>query len=182
MPAPLASATRTDTMITVTEDEGPSSSTSFPTTLDSPVTPPSFSRTTTLQVIDNRPRMDGGMRAWLVVLGSFLIHSFCFAPTETIYGIFELHYHDIFPRATASSIAFVGTVGSAVTYLFGLLAGIVADRFGFRATALFGTLLMTASLVLSSFATQVSLFMSMVENGQNPNVVLSDTRLNFFLS
>ncbi|KAF9391272.1 hypothetical protein CPB97_007078 [Podila verticillata] len=155
MPAPLASATRTDTMITVAEDQGPSSSTSSPTTLDRPVTPPSFSRSTTLQVIDNRPRMDGGMRAWLVVLGSFLIHSFCFAPTETIYGIFELHYHDIFPRATASSIAFVGTVGSAVTYLFGFLAGIVADRFGFRVTALFGTLLMTASLVLSSFATQL---------------------------
>lgn len=180
MSAPLASATRADTMITVAEDQSPSSSTASPATLDRPITPPSFSRSTTLQVIDNRPRMDGGMRAWLVVLGSFLIHSFCFAPTETIYGIFELHYHDIFPRATASSIAFVGTVGSSVTYLFGFLAGIVADRFGFRATALFGTLLMTASLVLSSFATQVSLFMSMVENIQNLSVVLSNFRLSFF--
>ncbi|KAG0032706.1 hypothetical protein BGZ81_010214 [Podila clonocystis] len=153
-PVPLATATRTDTMITVAED-GPSSSTSSPTTLDRSTTPPSLSRSTTIQVIDTRPRMDGGAKAWLVVLGSFLIHSFCFAPTETVFGIFELHYHDIFPRATASSIAFVGTVGSAVTYLFGFVAGIVADRFGFRLTALFGTFLMTSSLVLSSFATQL---------------------------
>ncbi|KAF9302708.1 hypothetical protein BGZ74_004976 [Mortierella antarctica] len=153
-PVPLATATRTDTMISVAED-GPSSSTSSPTNLDCPTTPPSLSRSTTIQVIDTQPRMDGGAKAWLVVLGSFLIHSFCFAPTETIFGIFELHYHDIFPRANASSIAFVGTVGSAVTYLFGFVAGIVADRFGFRATALFGTLLMTSSLVLSSFVTQM---------------------------
>ncbi|KAG0093654.1 hypothetical protein BGZ93_007777 [Podila epicladia] len=126
-PVPLATTPRTDTMISVAEDS-PSSFTSSPTSLDRSTTPPPLSRSTTIQVVDTRPRMDGGAKAWLVVLGSFLIHSFCFAPTETIFGIFELHYHDIFPRANASSIAFVGTVGSAVTYLFGFVAGIVADR------------------------------------------------------
>ncbi|KAG0335813.1 hypothetical protein BG004_008306, partial [Podila humilis] len=123
-----------------------------------PTVPPSFSRSTTLDVVPRNNRaakVDGGKDAWLVVLGSFLIHCYCFAPTEYVFGIFELHYHDIFPRASASSIAFVGTTGSAVTYLFGFVSGIIADRFGFRITAFVGTVLMTVSLVLASFATEL---------------------------
>lgn len=99
--------------------------------------------------------IDGGLKGWLAVLGSFLIHCFAFAPTEFIFGIFELHYHSVFPDATSSSIAFVGTTGSAVTYIAGFLSGIVADRFGFRSTALCGTVVMTISLVLASFSTKV---------------------------
>ncbi|KAF8940355.1 major facilitator superfamily domain-containing protein [Dissophora ornata] len=112
-------------------------------------TPPS-----TDKVASTVPR-DGGPRAWLIVFGSFLIHSIAFAPTEYIFGIFELHYQIIYPDATASSIAFVGTTGSAVTYLAGFLAGIVADRFGFRITAITGTLVMTLSFILASFSKQL---------------------------
>jgi len=101
------------------------------------------------------PVRDGGPKAWLVVLGSFLIHTFAFAPTEYIFGIFELHYQTIYPTASASSIAFIGTTGSATTYIAGFLAGVVADRVGFRKTALCGTFIMSLSLVLASFARQV---------------------------
>ncbi|KAF9428139.1 hypothetical protein BGZ94_003259 [Podila epigama] len=147
-----------DTIIAVAPpDLNPSSTSTSSSTSPSSFVPPapSSSNITTQQKVDNRPRIDGGIHAWLVVLGSFLIHCFAFAPTEYIFGIFELHYHDLFPRATASSIAFVGTTGSAVTYIAGFLAGIVADRFGFRITALFGALLMASSLILASFATQL---------------------------
>lgn len=99
--------------------------------------------------------IDGGLKGWLAVLGSFLIHCFAFAPTEFVFGIFELHYHSVFPDATSSSIAFIGTTGSAVTYIAGFLSGIIADRFGFRGTALCGTVVMTISLVLASFSTKV---------------------------
>ncbi|KAG0223400.1 major facilitator superfamily domain-containing protein [Mortierella sp. GBAus27b] len=98
---------------------------------------------------------EGGVRAWLAIVGSFLIHSFVFGPTEYIFGIFEHHYQVIYPNAEASSIALIGTTGSAVTYLAGFLAGIVADRFGFRITALAGTGIMTLSLILASFTTQL---------------------------
>ncbi|KAF9286841.1 hypothetical protein BGZ74_001214 [Mortierella antarctica] len=99
--------------------------------------------------------IDGGLKGWLAVLGSFLIHCFAFAPTEFVFGIFELHYHSVFPDATSSSIAFIGTTGSAVTYIAGFLSGIIADRFGFRGTALCGTVVMTISLVLASFSTKI---------------------------
>lgn len=98
---------------------------------------------------------EGGTKGWLAVLGSFLIHCFVFAPTEFIFGIFEHHYQIVFPGASASSIAFVGTTGSGITYLTGFLSGIVADRFGYRPTAFVGTVIMTVSLVLASFSTAV---------------------------
>lgn len=100
---------------------------------------------------------EGGTKGWLAVLGSFLIHCFVFAPTEFIFGIFEHHYQIVFPGASASSIAFVGTTGSGITYLTGFLSGIVADRFGYRPTAFIGTVIMTVSLVLASFSTAVKL-------------------------
>jgi hypothetical protein len=100
---------------------------------------------------------EGGTKGWLAVLGSFLIHCFVFAPTEFIFGIFEHHYQIVFPGASASSIAFVGTTGSGITYLTGFLSGIVADRFGYRPTAFAGTVIMAVSLVLASFSTAVKL-------------------------
>ncbi|KAF9956681.1 hypothetical protein BGZ72_002567 [Mortierella alpina] len=98
---------------------------------------------------------EGGLKGWLAVLGSMLIHCFVFAPTEFIFGIFEHHYQDVFPESTASSIAFVGTTGSAITYIAGFLSGILADRFGFRPTAFAGTVIMACSLILASFSTKL---------------------------
>ncbi|KAF9906919.1 hypothetical protein EC991_011482 [Linnemannia zychae] len=98
---------------------------------------------------------EGGTKGWLAVLGSFLIHCFVFAPTEFIFGIFEHHYQIVFPGASASSIAFVGTTGSGITYLTGFLSGIVADRVGYRPTAFIGAVIMAVSLILASFSTQL---------------------------
>ncbi|KAI1317523.1 hypothetical protein EDD11_008330 [Mortierella claussenii] len=98
---------------------------------------------------------EGGLRGWLAVLGSLIIHMFVFAPTEFIFGVFVLHYQDVFPGSAASAIAFVGTTGSAITYIAGFLSGIMADRFGFRRTALVGSVLMAASLILASFSKQL---------------------------
>ncbi|KAI8597339.1 hypothetical protein EDD21DRAFT_418801, partial [Dissophora ornata] len=79
--------------------------------------------------------LEGSLKGWLAVLGSMLLHCFVFAPTEFIFGVFVLHYQNVFPNSTASAIAFVGTTGSAITYIAGFLSGMVADRFGFRPTA-----------------------------------------------
>ncbi|KAF9994377.1 hypothetical protein BGZ80_001482 [Entomortierella chlamydospora] len=108
---------------------------------------------TLVDISDRAP--DGGLRAWLVVLGSFLIHCFCFAPTEYIFGIFEQHYLELYPSSSHGSIAFIGTLGSSVTYFAGFVSGVCADKFGYRITALLGTSVMTLALILASFANQV---------------------------
>ncbi|KAG0238373.1 hypothetical protein BGW42_005606 [Actinomortierella wolfii] len=94
---------------------------------------------------------DGGLRAWLVVFGSFLIHTFCFLPSEYIFGLFESAYLVQYPGSSHSEIAFIGTLGSAATYLVGFMAGYIADKLGYRLTALLGTAIMTVALVLASF-------------------------------
>ncbi|KAI1314741.1 hypothetical protein EDD11_001755 [Mortierella claussenii] len=113
-----------------------------------------ISQTPTLIDISDRAP-DGGLRAWLVVLGSFLIHCFCFAPTEYIFAMFENHYLKLYPSSSHGSIAFIGTLGSSTTYFAGFVSGVLADKFGYRITALLGTGVMTVALILASFATQV---------------------------
>ncbi|KAG0250181.1 hypothetical protein DFQ27_009520 [Actinomortierella ambigua] len=98
--------------------------------------------------------VEGGVQGWLVVLASFMIHSFVFI-TEYSFGVFEHHYHDVFIGANAFSIAFVGTMGSAATYLCGFFAGVIADRIGYRITCATGTIVMTVSLILASFCRQL---------------------------
>ncbi|KAG0281963.1 hypothetical protein BGZ95_000028 [Linnemannia exigua] len=99
--------------------------------------------------------MDKGLRAWLVVLASTLIQTFAFAPTEFIFGVFEQEYLHIFPSASHSSIALIGTIGSSTTFLVGLFSGVISDRWGYRFTSITGTFIMTAALVLASFSTQL---------------------------
>ncbi|KAG0312991.1 hypothetical protein BGZ99_009159 [Dissophora globulifera] len=99
--------------------------------------------------------VDQGWRAWCVVLASVLIQTFAFAPTEFIFGVFEQEYLRLFPTATPSSIALIGTIGTSVTFLAGIISGNLSNRYGFRATSLLGTSIMTAALVLASFSTKI---------------------------
>ncbi|KAF9210828.1 hypothetical protein BGZ59_008863 [Podila verticillata] len=68
--------------------------------------------------------MDRGWRAWSVVVGSVLIQTFAFAPTEFIFGVFEQEYLLIFPGASPPSIALIGTIGTSTTYLVGFLSAL----------------------------------------------------------
>ncbi|KAF9964761.1 hypothetical protein BGZ70_005968 [Mortierella alpina] len=108
---------------------------------------------TLVDVSDRAP--DGGLRAWMVVLGSFLIHCFCFAPTEYVFGMFEHHYLELYPSSSSGAIAFIGSLGSSTTYFAGFVSGVSADKFGYRVTALLGTGIMALALTLASFASQV---------------------------
>ncbi|KAG0057406.1 hypothetical protein BGZ83_010865 [Gryganskiella cystojenkinii] len=98
---------------------------------------------------------EGGLKGWLAVLGSLLMHSFVFVPTEFIFGIFALEYSLKFPSSNPSTIALIGTIGTSTTYLIGFVAGACSDRWGYRATAFMGTIIMATSLILASFSTQL---------------------------
>ncbi|KAF8968651.1 hypothetical protein BGZ46_010837 [Entomortierella lignicola] len=113
-----------------------------------------ISQSPTLVDIEDRAP-DGGLRAWLVVLGSFMIHCLCFAPTEYIFSIFEQNYLDLYPSSSHGSIAFIGTLGSSMTYFSGFVSGVCADKFGYRVTALLGTGVMALALILASFANKI---------------------------
>ena len=98
---------------------------------------------------------DGSLRAWIVVLGSFLIQFFCFAPTEILFAIFQQHYLQMYSTSSQGSIALIGTLGSSTTYFTGFVSGFCADKFGYRLTALLGTGIMTLALLLASFNNRI---------------------------
>ncbi|KAI1314740.1 hypothetical protein EDD11_001754 [Mortierella claussenii] len=99
--------------------------------------------------------IDRGWKAWCVVLGSILLQTFAFAPTEFIFGVFEQEYLTQYPMATPSTIALVGTTGTSMTYLVGMVSGAVSSRWGYRVTSGLGTVIMALSLLLASFSTQI---------------------------
>ncbi|KAG0245208.1 hypothetical protein BGW41_002677 [Actinomortierella wolfii] len=61
----------------------------------------------------------------------------------------------IYPDVGPSKISLIGIIASCTTYLTGFLSGSLSDRYGYRQTASIGALIMTVSLVLASFSTQL---------------------------
>ncbi|KAG0238375.1 hypothetical protein BGW42_005608 [Actinomortierella wolfii] len=97
---------------------------------------------------------NGGLRAWTVVAASFFIQTFTFT-SEFMFGVFEHNYLMIYPDVGPSKISLIGIIASCTTYLTGFISGSLSDRYGYRQTASIGALIMTVSLVLASFSTQL---------------------------
>ncbi|KAJ3352297.1 hypothetical protein GGF32_003828 [Allomyces javanicus] len=100
-------------------------------------------------------QLDGGWLAWRAVMSSFLIH-FCVFGVQYAYGVYQQYYQQQkFQTASRSALSFVGAAGPALMHMSGAFAGILAERFSFRSVVLAGTLIMTTSMVLASWATEV---------------------------
>ncbi|RMZ80680.1 hypothetical protein DV738_g2720, partial [Chaetothyriales sp. CBS 135597] len=82
------------------------------------------------------PSVDGGARAWLQIVGSFLVFSnlwgFIFA-----FGSFQSYYEiTYFPNESSSAISWIGTVASFLLILIGVISGPLFDM-GYFKTMLF---------------------------------------------
>ncbi|RMD44202.1 hypothetical protein DV735_g896, partial [Chaetothyriales sp. CBS 134920] len=82
------------------------------------------------------PSVDGGARAWLQIVGSFLVFSnlwgFIFA-----FGSFQSYYEiTYFPDESSSAISWIGTVASFLLILIGVISGPLFDM-GYFKTMLF---------------------------------------------
>lgn len=96
------------------------------------------------------PEVDGGLRAWLQVLGSFLAFSnlwgFAFA-----FGTFQSYYELTYlPHDSASSIAWIGTISTFLLIMCGVISGPLFDLGHFRAMLLVGATLETLAVFLMS--------------------------------
>ncbi|ORZ32973.1 major facilitator superfamily domain-containing protein, partial [Catenaria anguillulae PL171] len=103
-------------------------------------------------------QVDGGLTAWLVVLSSFLTHVGAFG-LQYSYGVFQAWYsdtpYDPLPPGTPKwLISLIGTLGPCSMFIAGLFAGRWAERHGFRPTMFAGAIVLTAGMVLASFATE----------------------------
>ncbi|KAG0243158.1 hypothetical protein BGW41_002798 [Actinomortierella wolfii] len=89
---------------------------------------------------------------WVVVAASFFVQALVVG-TVNNFGVYQdLYVKDLYSSASASQISLIGTLSIVGMDLSGPLTGAFADHFGYRTSALLGALIMTASLVATSFS------------------------------
>ncbi|RJE27585.1 MFS monocarboxylate transporter [Aspergillus sclerotialis] len=96
---------------------------------------------------------DGGIRAWLTVLGGFL----AFVPTIgflTGGSVFQSYYTTVFHNEGPSTISWLGSVQVWGCYFFGILSGRLSDRYGQTLPLAVGTFLMVFGNMMASLATE----------------------------
>ncbi|XP_030762251.1 monocarboxylate transporter 10 [Sitophilus oryzae] len=106
--------------------------------------------------VDDYVPVDGGVRAWSIMVGSF----FC---NGILFGVINCHgvlYNQLFeslekegvPNASGKA-ALSGSLAMGMTFFMSPLSGILTDCVGIRKTTFIGGLIASAGMFLSSFCT-----------------------------
>ncbi|KAJ3197288.1 hypothetical protein HK101_004769 [Irineochytrium annulatum] len=96
---------------------------------------------------------DGGLKAWLVVLGSFMVH-FVVLGIQYSFGIYGAYFQEQ-GKGSAAVVNLVGALGAAVMPALGIVSGRLAERFGFSRMIVIGSVILTVGLMLASFCTEI---------------------------
>ncbi|XP_021937048.1 monocarboxylate transporter 10 isoform X2 [Zootermopsis nevadensis] len=101
---------------------------------------------------------DGGTRAWLVMIASFLCNGILFGVINTysvIYVDLQKKLEDKGITEASSKASLVGSLAIGSTFFFSPLAGIITDRIGIRWTTFVGGAMASGGMLLSSFSNSV---------------------------
>lgn len=78
---------------------------------------------------------EGGLRAWLVVAGSFLVYFASFGVVNS-FGFFQTFYQTSYLQGySATAISFIGTLQITIMYLSGSIAGALFDAYGLKVSS-----------------------------------------------
>ncbi|XP_029159390.1 monocarboxylate transporter 10 isoform X2 [Nylanderia fulva] len=99
---------------------------------------------------------DGGLRAWMIMIGSFTINGVLFS----IINTYSLIYPELQKRLTeagetevSSKAALVGSLTIGITFFLSPIAGMLTDKFGIQITTFVGGAIASVGLLLSSLLT-----------------------------
>lgn len=96
------------------------------------------------------PEADGGPRAWLQVVGSFLVFSNLWGFTFA-FGSFQTYYELTYiPQQDASTISWIGTVSTFLLIVGGILSGPFFDRGHFKTMLFAGAAIETFAVFMIS--------------------------------
>ncbi|CAI6336094.1 unnamed protein product [Periconia digitata] len=100
------------------------------------------------------PAPDGGLHAWLKVVGGFLIYINIWGFTLS-FGAFQAYYSgNILSNMTASSISWIGTIQAWLLIVVGVLSGPLFDRGYFRSMLCIGNFLVVFGIMMLSLSTK----------------------------
>jgi len=102
-----------------------------------------------IEIHSNLPPEEG-LRAWLVVLGSFCMHWVALGSIYTV-GLFVPFYEEEFGKPRQELIVF-GTLQTSLLFAFGIFSGKLADVHGVRKVYGFGCIFYVVGTFLASFA------------------------------
>ncbi|KAG0213181.1 hypothetical protein BGX33_003104 [Mortierella sp. NVP41] len=111
----------------------------------------------TASIVDGRivNYPEGGF-GWLVVLASFVINFWAFAPNIT-FGVYQAYFlnSETFPGALPTKISWVGSIGTAAMFIPGPFVAPLTRALGLKAVVALGILLASLGMILASFYTQL---------------------------
>lgn len=116
------------------------------------VTPPALQPTTTPPPTEPEP--DGGSRAWLQVVGSFLVFGNLWGMTFA-FGSFQSYYELTYLRSESpSNISWIGTIQVFLLIVCGVLSGPWFDLGYFRSMLITGAAIETFAVFMTSLCDQ----------------------------
>ncbi|KAK3393552.1 major facilitator superfamily domain-containing protein [Podospora didyma] len=99
------------------------------------------------------PVPDGGLQAWLQVLGSVCILANTWGLINT-FGVFQSYYEtDMLTSNSASEISWIGSIQGALLFLVGVIAGPLYDAGYFRHLLMTGLFLIVLGQFMTSLCT-----------------------------
>lgn len=97
---------------------------------------------------------DGGLDAWLQVLGSWVVLVDTWSLVNT-FGVFQTYYeNEMLPEVSASAISWVGSLQGALLMMVGSISGPLYDAGYFRHLLLVGMFLIIFGQFMTSLATE----------------------------
>ncbi|XP_043252475.1 monocarboxylate transporter 10 isoform X1 [Colletes gigas] len=107
------------------------------------------------------PPPDGGLRAWMIMIGSFVINGVLFS----VINSYSLIYLELQKRllesgdsSASAKAALVGSLTIGTTFFLSPISGILTDKIGIQMTTFLGGALASSGMLLSSiFSSEVAL-------------------------
>ncbi|OIW28055.1 MFS general substrate transporter [Coniochaeta ligniaria NRRL 30616] len=101
------------------------------------------------------PPPDGGLQAWLQVLGSFSVMVATWGLINT-FGVYQTYYETtlLAGRTSSSAISWIGSIQACLLLVLGLVSGPLYDGGWFRTTMTAGLFLIALGMFMTSLATE----------------------------
>lgn len=106
---------------------------------------------------------DGGLRAWMSVLGGWII-SFCTFGFASSFGVFE-DYYVLSGASTSSNISWIGSIQLFLLFFMGLPAGKLFDEGYFHITTAIGSTILVFAMMMLSLADPTKYYQLLLAQG-----------------
>ncbi|KAF4568336.1 hypothetical protein EYR40_010261 [Pleurotus pulmonarius] len=108
---------------------------------------------------------EGGLQAWLVVFGSFLVYFSSFGIINSFGTFQEFYVREYLSSYSPTAIAFIGSLQITLLYVMGIIIGPIFDAKGFKYLYPIGAVGSVASLVALSFTRSNQIWQQFLSQG-----------------